>query len=98
MLDDNLSDDELYELLSRQTRRKAVRYFNQASGNTHSIGEIAGYLHEETEESFTDIETKLHHCDLPKLEEADVVIYEEDERLATYLGNELLEESLEIPE
>lgn len=98
MLDDNLSDDEVYELLSNPTRREAIKYFNQAGEVSHSFEDVAGYLHDKTEKTFDAIEKRLHHVDLPKLQNADVLLYDHEEKKITYIGNESLEERVDVVE
>jgi len=96
MLDDNLSEDEIHRLLSSQTRREAIRYFEQSSKVSHSYEEVAEHLHDRTEERLEDLKKRLHHIDLPNLDNADVLLYDMEENEITYLGNERLEESIKM--
>jgi len=87
MLENNMSDDEIYELLSSETRRKTLEYFDQSSERSHSYEEIAEYLAEESEQTFDRLKISLHHIHLPKLDHAGLIMHDEEKCEATCLGD-----------
>lgn len=98
MLEDDLPKDDMYELLSVQTRREALRYFSQASDDSHTFEDIAQYLHDQTESTMDDIERRLHHVDLPRLQQSNILVYDREKKEVTYIGDEALEEHVNRPE
>lgn len=87
MLEDDISDDEIYRLLSNETRRKTIEYFDQSSERSHSHEEIADYLAEESEETFDRLKIRLHHIHLPKLDRAGLIMYDAEKCEATCMGD-----------
>lgn len=92
MLEDDMSDDEIYKILSSETRRQTIEYFAQSSEKSHSCEEIADYLAERSEEDSDRLKTHLHHNDLPKLDDAGLIMYDAENGEATCLGDIGLEE------
>lgn len=87
-----LSEDEIHQLLSQETRIETLRYLESSSERCHSYEDIAGHLADKTELSQQDSEIRLEHTDLPKLEAAGVVLNHREESLVTYVGNSRIEE------
>lgn len=87
MLEDDMSDDEIYKLLSSETRRQTIAYFDQSSERSHSCEEIAGYLAERAEETFDRLTISLHHNHLPKLDSAGLIMYDDENCEVTCMGD-----------
>ncbi|WP_276272158.1 DUF7344 domain-containing protein [Haloarcula litorea] len=79
---DHLPATERHELLSSARRRVAVRVLTARDGSI-TLESLARSItaHEETnadDESVRAVSISLHHCHLPKLDEAAVVDYDAD--------------------
>jgi predicted transcriptional regulator len=78
-----LSETEFYTLLSQQRRRLALRILQDESASITAI-ELARYVAEyeyedPSDETLRDVHTSLYHSHLPKLEDADVITYDQDD-------------------
>jgi len=87
----NISKDELFRILS-SGRRRYIIYFLHREGEEMSLGDLATRIaaeeNERTIEDVTDAERQrvyisLYQTHLPKLQEADIVEYDDEERLVT---------------
>lgn len=86
-----LSKDELFRILS-SSRRRYIIFFLHEEGESVSLNELATRIAAEENdrpvEEVTDSERQrvyisLYQTHLPKLEEADIIEYDEDERMVT---------------
>jgi hypothetical protein len=104
----DLSNDELFRLLS-SSRRRQIIYLLFQEGGPMSLNDLATRIaaeeNEKAVEDVTDSERQrvyisLYQTHLPKLEDSEVVEYDEDERIVTPTS-EILQESFffgELPE
>lgn len=80
----DLTDDEIYEVLSSKRRRDLLAHLTGSDGMTkRDLVEIVTEL--EYGENYSSAERKrilvsLHQCHLPKLDDLDVVEYSDDDR------------------
>lgn len=79
----NLTESEIFALLSKQQRRLILKIL-QESGTPLTITALAKFIGDyEYEKCSTNnlrnIQIRLYHVDIPKLEEADVVAYNDNE-------------------
>lgn len=72
--DDEL--DRVYRCLSDSTRRKILRRLEETP--ELRIDALYGELADEMNQSTERVRTRLHHLDLPQLEEADLVVYDDE--------------------
>lgn len=90
----SLSEDTAFTLLSNPRRRFVISYLSHQGSpiGIHELAEqIAAWENETTVESLTREDRKkayisLYQTHIPKLEDAGVVTYDEDERLVTLTG------------
>jgi hypothetical protein len=78
-----LAETELYTLPSQQRRRSALRILQAESATITAIA-LARYVAESeyedpSDETLRDVHTTLYHGHLPKLEDADVITYDQDD-------------------
>jgi DNA-binding transcriptional ArsR family regulator len=87
----DLSKDELFRILS-SSRRRYIIYFLHEEGEPVSLNDLATRIAAEENdrpvEEVTDSERQrvyisLYQTHLPKLEEADIISYDEDERMVS---------------
>ena len=87
----DLSKDELFRILS-SSRRRYIIYFLHEEGESVSLNDLATRIAAEENDrpvdEVTDSERQrvyisLYQTHLPKLEEADIIRYDEDERMVT---------------
>ena len=87
----DLSKDELFRILS-SSRRRYIIYFLHEEGKPVSLNDLATRIaaeeNERPVEEVTDSERQrvyisLYQTHLPKLEEAEIITYDEDERIVT---------------
>ena len=95
----DLSKDELFRILS-SSRRRYIIYFLHEEGAPVSLNDLATRIAAEENdrpvEEVTDSERQrvyisLYQTHLPKLEEADIITYDEDERMVS-LSPETIQE------
>lgn len=84
----NQSDDGMYQseipldttlyLLSHQTRRDIVGYFQTTDGTTAAVDDIVSHLADRDgeEPSHDDLYTQIHHVHLPKMDDAGLLDYD----------------------
>lgn len=80
----------LMDALSRETSRELVHYFESVSQtDTESIDAVASQLDSRMQSrSLAELKLALHHCHLPKLEEAGWVEYDTRSGDIHYYGDE----------
>ncbi|MFC7139151.1 hypothetical protein ACFQMA_04775 [Halosimplex aquaticum] len=81
--DGTLSRDGIFDLLAEQRRRYVVAYLDEAEASVAVTDLARRIVQWESEQSSSDpdpeaVSRSLHHCHLPKLEDADVVAYDAD--------------------
>ena len=85
----DISKDELFRILS-SSRRRYIIYFLHRAGEAVSLGDLATRIAaEENDRSIDDVTDSerqrvyisLYQTHLPKLEEAGIISYDEDDRL-----------------
>jgi len=83
---EELDLDEVLELLGTQRRRLVLSYMAQTRGAVDAP-DIVDYVHEREREPSTWKATyvALHQVHLPTLDEADILVYDEENR-TVYLG------------
>lgn len=81
--DDDLSPTEIFELLTHQRRRHALRYLVRRVGAVH-LGELAEHVAlregDPTRDRYERVLTGLVHTHVPKLADAGVVRYDPDRK------------------
>lgn len=89
--------DDVFESLASERRRVVLRALYR-SDEPMDLSDLAGTVVEVVDgDSSGDVEdavVKLHHCNLPKLEAAGLVTYDEATEVVTYEGHPLLDETL----
>lgn len=95
--------DVVFDLLADRRRRIVLNHLREAEEEWVPVGDlaerIAGWeveLVDPTSVSVESIEIDLVHGHLPKLDSADVVVYDEDERRVAYRGEDRVERFLDL--
>lgn len=94
----------VFRLLASENRRKLLELLADDPDATHRLDDLVERISERAGDSSDPVEwgeradrlrTALHHTDLPKLDEADVVEYDPTEQRVRYVGDDVLETYLE---
>ena len=91
--------DALFEVLSDGRRRRILAYLveNDIADYDELIDSIVGRKEETADEDERDrIVADLHHRQLPKLADADLVEYDERSETVRYRGGDVVPELLEL--
>lgn len=94
--DDVRSRSVALEALSDPNRREVVRTLRRTSDSAASLEELADAVRSRQHDGtrVDEIELRLHHVDLPKLNEADFVDYDPRSKTARYRSHALAEDIL----
>lgn len=94
--DDLRSRSVALEALSDRKRREVVRTLRRTSDSAFSLEELADAVRSRQHDATNDdeLEVRLHHVDLPKLNEADFVDYDPRNKTARYRSHALAEDVL----
>lgn len=92
------------DVLSKRRRRYVVRYLRDVEDGVASLEATADRLaaweraveDDVPEDHRTRLLARLHHADLPRLEEAGLLEYEPRSRTIRYHGDDALEDVLEL--
>ena len=90
-----LAHTTAFELLSRRPRRELLYWLYRRDDRSAPLDVLADALAERDVGIPGDLRVALHHVHLPKLDDADVVDYDADQRTVRYRGDPLLGDLLE---
>lgn len=91
------SVDAKFDLLKESCRRD-VLYLLRGTDDVFSYDEVVDHLSKRSEKDETQIKTSLEHVHLPKLDDYEVIDYNQDLGLISYNGDEELEKLLDVAE
>lgn len=87
--------DDLFEALADSRRRLVVQYFLRSSADAATVTDLARYVADRTpDEEFETVAVALHHKDVSKLHEADLVEYDDQTETVRYVGSRLVSDLL----
>jgi hypothetical protein len=87
--------DDLFEALADSRRRLVVQYFLRSSADAATVTDLARYVADRTpDEEFETVAVALHHKDVSKLDEADLVEYDDQTETVRYVGSRLVSDLL----
>lgn len=98
---EQLSTDQILELLGQYQRREIIRQLRDSPGRDHSIDDVVAYLESIERSRNTTVPGENHllsvivHIHAPKLEEAGLVDFDVPSRDLHYYPNERVEEMLD---
>lgn len=92
-----LDSDAVLRLLAPRRRRELLRHLRDNRDDVVPLATLAGAVQRRCPEAGTrsDLETQLHHSDLPALDNAGVLEYDPAARGVVYHGREDIEALLE---
>ncbi len=87
--------DDVFGALADPRRRLVVQYFLRSSDDVATVTDLARYVADRREaEEFESVAVALHHKDVAKLAEADVIQYDPRTETVRYVGSELVSDLL----
>ncbi|UPW02134.1 hypothetical protein M0R88_08580 [Halorussus gelatinilyticus] len=86
--------DDAFTALADPRRRRVVQYFLRTSDDVATVTDLARYVADRRDEDFESVSLALHHKDVAKLDEADVVEYDSRTETVRYVGSELVSDLL----
>ncbi|WP_135852353.1 DUF7344 domain-containing protein [Halorussus salinus] len=86
--------DDLFGALADPRRRLVVQYFLRSSDDVATVTDLAGYVADRRDDEFESVAVALHHKDVSKLDEADVIEYDPRTETVRYVGSELVSDLL----
>lgn len=97
---DSLDSDDVVRLLASRRRRELLRYLREHPDEAVDLTALVSGVRERCREAGgadaqTEIQVRLHHSDLPKLEDAGVVEYDQAGSRVIYEGHDGVETLLE---
>lgn len=87
MFEEDLSNEQIRDILSAESRKNALVFFSENSREDYTRREVADYLADIVGKDVDRVETRLHHIDLPMLENADIIEYDSTEGSIRYKGD-----------
>lgn len=83
--------DDLFDVLADARRRRVLQYFRTCSDDVATVTDLADYVARQTEgDDFRTVSVALHHKDVPKLVEADLVEYDRQTETVRFVGPEFV--------
>lgn len=93
--------DTIHGMLANERRRLVLQYFKDASDHVARWDDLAAYIikHSADESDEERVRIRLHHVDLPKLDEAGFIEYDPRSKAVRYQLRSSVEETVaEFPQ
>jgi hypothetical protein len=87
--------DDVFGALADSRRRLVVQYFLHSSDDVATVTDLARYVADRTPDAdFESVSVALHHKDVSKLDEADLIEYDPRTETVQYVGSQLVADLL----
>lgn len=79
--------DDIFGALSDARRRLVLQYFRTCPDDVATVTDLADYVAKQTEDDdFRTVRVALHHKDIPRLVDADLVEYDSQTETVEFVG------------